>query len=90
MPIRVSLVEVSWLTGRMLAVFEAGSMMSPHPLREISPMISYSPPSTDVRIWLNGQQMLLMRSSSFGICRKEFIFVLCIKLESSDGCLARV
>jgi two-component system, NtrC family, response regulator HydG len=85
-PKRISLAEVSRVTGGMLSPDEAKPLDESTPtLQDLSEHIFFSP--GDGRIWLNDQRMLLMRSSSMGVLRKELIAML--GLEQTRGLLTR-
>ncbi len=83
---RISLAEASRLTESMLAADEAKQFdETPPTLRDITEHLFFSP--GDGRIWLNDQRMLLMRSSTMGILRKELVSVL--GMEQARGVLTR-
>ncbi|MEJ2455424.1 MAG: sigma 54-interacting transcriptional regulator, partial [Candidatus Thiodiazotropha sp.] len=72
---RISLAEASRMTGRMLSADEARQLDdAPPTLRDLAEHLFFSP--GDGRIWLNDQRMLLMRSSTLGIMRKELVSML--------------
>ena len=86
---RISLAEVSRVTGTMLAAKAAeaadvGNDGTPM-LRELTESLFFSP--GDGRIWLNDQRMILMRNSTMGVFRKEMISTL--GLDQARGLLTR-
>jgi DNA-binding NtrC family response regulator/predicted hydrocarbon binding protein len=83
---RISLAEASRVTGRMLSADEARQYdETPPTLRDLSEHLFFS--LGDGRIWLNDQRMLLMRSSSLGIIRKELVSM--IGMEQARSLLTR-
>jgi DNA-binding NtrC family response regulator len=83
---RISLAEVSRVTGSMLSADEAKQYdETPPTLSDLSEHLFFSP--GDGRIWLNDQRMLLMRSSSMGVLRKELVSML--GMEKTRGLLTR-
>ena len=85
-PKRISLAEASRMTGRMLSADEARQFdETPPTLRDLSEHLFFSP--GDGRIWLNDQRMLLMRSATLGILRKELVSTL--GMEQARGLLTR-
>jgi transcriptional regulator with GAF, ATPase, and Fis domain len=69
---QISLAEASRMTGAMLSADEAGRYDgSPPTLSDLAEHLFFSP--GDGRIWLNDQRMLLMRSATFGVMRKELV-----------------
>jgi transcriptional regulator with GAF, ATPase, and Fis domain len=83
---RISLAEASRVTGRMLCADQVRQYdETPPTLKDLSEHLFFSP--GDGRIWLNDQRMLLMRSSTFGILRKELVSEL--GMEKARGLLTR-
>jgi transcriptional regulator with GAF, ATPase, and Fis domain len=83
---RISLAEASRITERMLSEDETKQLNEITPtLGDLSEHLFFSP--GDGRIWLNDQRMLLMRSSSMGVLRKELISML--GMEQARGLLTR-
>ncbi len=83
---RISLAEASLLTGSMLSADRTKQYEeTPPTLRDLSEHLFFSP--GDGRIWLNEQRMLLMRSSSMGVLRKELVSML--GMEQTRGLLTR-
>jgi transcriptional regulator with GAF, ATPase, and Fis domain len=83
---RISLAEASRMTGGLLCADETREFNETSPtLRDLAEHLFFSP--GDGRIWLNDQRMLLMRSSSFGILRKELVAEL--GMEKARGLLTR-
>jgi DNA-binding NtrC family response regulator len=83
---RISLAEASRLTDSMFSADETKQYNeTPPTLKDLSEHIFFSP--GDGRIWLNDQRMLLMRSSSMGVLRKEMVSML--GLERTRGLLTR-
>jgi two-component system, NtrC family, response regulator HydG len=84
---RISLAEASRMTGRMLSADKARQFdETPPTLSDLAEYLSFSP--GDGRIWLNDQRMLLMRSSTLGIMRKELVSLL--GMEQARGLLTRI
>jgi two-component system, NtrC family, response regulator HydG len=72
---RISLAEASRVTGRMLSAGDAKQYDETSPtLHDLSEHLFFSP--GDGRIWLNDQRMLLMRSTTLGVLRKELVSTL--------------
>ncbi len=83
---RISLAEVSRTTGRVLSQEDARHIEEQPPtLQDLSEQLFFSP--GDGRIWLNDQRMILMRSATLGVLRKELISTL--GMEKARGLLTR-
>jgi transcriptional regulator with GAF, ATPase, and Fis domain len=85
---RVSLADVSNATGKMLnrgdsEHFNAGA---PPTLEDLTQSLYFSP--GDGRIWLNGQRMQLVHTTSLGALRRELLESL--GMEKARGLLTRV
>ena len=84
---RVSLAEVSQATGKMLAGDSTRLNVGAAPtLDDLTQSLLFAP--GDGRIWLNGQRMQLMHTSSIGALRRELIES--IGTERTRGLLTRV
>ena len=85
-PKRISLAEASRVTGRMLSADDAKQYdTTPPTLKDLSEHLFFSP--GDGRIWLNDQRMVLMRSTTMGVLRKELVSML--GMEQTRGLLTR-
>jgi two-component system, NtrC family, response regulator HydG len=83
---RISLAEVSRTTGRVLSPEDARNLEEQAPtLQDLSEQLFFSP--GDGRIWLNDQRMVLMRSATLGVLRKELVSTL--GMEKARGLLTR-
>lgn len=85
---RVSLADMSKVTGKMLNRGDSDHMNEGEPptLDDLTQSLQFSP--GDGRIWLNGQRMLLMHTSSMAGLRRELLESLGI--EKTRGLLTRV
>lgn len=83
---RISLAEVSRMTGRLLTPDDARQFDQKAPtLQDLSEQLFFSP--GDGRIWLNDQRMVLIRSATLGVLRKELVSTL--GKEQARGLLTR-
>jgi DNA-binding NtrC family response regulator len=85
---RISLADVSSATGKMLNRGDSDHWNegAPPTLEDLAQSLYFSP--GDGRIWLNGQRMQLMHTSSLGALRRELLESL--GMEKARGLLTRV
>ncbi len=85
-PKRISLAEASGATGRLLPEDKTRLLEDHKPtLNDFAEHLFFSP--GDGRIWLNDQRMILMRSGTMGVLRKELVSSL--GMQKARGLLTR-
>ncbi len=85
-PKRISLAEASGATGRLLPEDQSLHLEGDKPtLSDFAEHLFFSP--GDGRIWLNDQRMILMRSGTMGVLRKELVSTL--GMQKARGLLTR-